>query len=472
MLSQGAAALGGGLNYLGVLGATRDPKAAKAVQESTEEALTYQPRTQYGREGVENLAKPFQKLNAFADQAGGKLADAGHPILGAAAKTAIEGAPMALPGAPKVLKPVARAGQAIARPLAEGIARAGEESAAVKAAAQAPRNAAISDAKDLGIRLPPSQAGGFAGRVAEGLSGPTRVAEEFSRANAPIVTARAAEDVGISPKEPIDQGIQRQVTQANQKYQVVRGFGRRELSDQYREDLKAVREQTSHEGTDFPEDVNEAVEKEIKKFDVPSADSNSMMTKIIKLRQRATRNIKTGDAEKAELGFAQKRIAKAMEDELERFGQETGQGKAVQEFREARRQLAKLHTLDESLSPSGVASAKYFHKALDRGEPLDGNMLKIARAYKSFEPALRDVKQARTLPFTVVDYLVGLGGFHNPALAAGVLARPLTRAVLGSKAYQAVAIKPRVPQPSLTSRAARQLAGPKRSPPLLEDLRE
>lgn len=41
--------LAGGLTYLGVLGATRDPAAATAVQQATEDGLTYTPKTPMGK---------------------------------------------------------------------------------------------------------------------------------------------------------------------------------------------------------------------------------------------------------------------------------------------------------------------------------------------------------------------------------------------------------------------------------------
>src|SRR6266567_1741543 len=60
-LATGAAAgLAGGLNYLGTLVATQDPQAAKAVQEQTQEKLTYQPKTKGGKAVTEGISKPFQ----------------------------------------------------------------------------------------------------------------------------------------------------------------------------------------------------------------------------------------------------------------------------------------------------------------------------------------------------------------------------------------------------------------------------
>jgi hypothetical protein len=57
LLSGAAGGLGGGLTYLGTLAASGDPRAAKDVQEKTENALTYQHRTEAGRNLVGGIGK-------------------------------------------------------------------------------------------------------------------------------------------------------------------------------------------------------------------------------------------------------------------------------------------------------------------------------------------------------------------------------------------------------------------------------
>ena len=464
VLTGGAGALGGGLNYLGTLAATRDPKAAKAVQEETQERLTYRPRTEYGREAVENLAKPLERLSERAEQAGGKVTDVtGSPLAGAITRTGIEALPLVAPGVPKAVKPLARGAGEVIKPLAERVAQAGETRAAVESAQQATRNTAIENAKSLGLRLMPTQAGGMAGKLVEGASGSARLADTLSRRNAPQINRAAAQDIGVGETEPLMESLPRKVQEANQKYATVRGLGKVSMDDTYRGDLAKVKETKAQEGIDFPEDLNEAVEKEIKKFAVPTADADSMMTKIIKLRQRATKNIKTGDAEKAELGYAQKKIATAMEDQLERRGEATGQGQVVQQFREGRVQLAKIHQIDEALDSSGNISAKQIARARDRGEYMSGNLTKIADAYGSFPKVLQDVEKLPGRgPFTVVDYFIGLGAAaHNPLLSVAVAARPFAREVLASRAYQRTGIGAKTTRPSVVTRTARKIAGPR-----------
>ncbi len=87
MASQVAGSLGGGLNYLGTLGATQDPEAAKSVQQATQQALSYQPRTGIGKavSGVVNQVAPYvgQKEGEWA---GNKVMDlTNSPALATAA---------------------------------------------------------------------------------------------------------------------------------------------------------------------------------------------------------------------------------------------------------------------------------------------------------------------------------------------------------------------------------------------------
>lgn len=98
-VTGGVGALGGGLTYLGTLAATGgNTEAAKSVQEDTQSALTYHPRTETGQRYAQNVGNVMSYLGPKeGEYVGDKLADAGHPLLGAAANTAIQALPMLLP---------------------------------------------------------------------------------------------------------------------------------------------------------------------------------------------------------------------------------------------------------------------------------------------------------------------------------------------------------------------------------------
>jgi hypothetical protein len=100
------ASLGGGLTYLATLAASRDPAAAKAVQEQTQEALTYHPSSEYGKKDVQAIGNITNALVERPTEAAGDLTRRGATALGASpevagaagatVKTGLQGIPYAL----------------------------------------------------------------------------------------------------------------------------------------------------------------------------------------------------------------------------------------------------------------------------------------------------------------------------------------------------------------------------------------
>ena len=100
------AALGGGLTYAGTLAATRDPEAAKAVQESTQQALTYHPSTEAGKADVGAVGNVMNTLVEKPTEYAGELARRGvqaaggspeaSGVAGAAVKTGLQALPFGL----------------------------------------------------------------------------------------------------------------------------------------------------------------------------------------------------------------------------------------------------------------------------------------------------------------------------------------------------------------------------------------
>lgn len=98
-VTGGVGQLGGGLTYLGTLAAGGGTDAAKAVQESTQNALTYQPRTEEGQRYAGNVGEAASYLGQKEGEwAGPKVAElTGSPALGAAANTLLQAAQYILP---------------------------------------------------------------------------------------------------------------------------------------------------------------------------------------------------------------------------------------------------------------------------------------------------------------------------------------------------------------------------------------
>lgn len=471
LLSGGVASLAGGLNYATSLAAGRGTEDAMRRKQMTENALTYEPRSQAGKEITANLERPFQKLAEKGEQAGSYVAEkTGSPALGAATRTAIEGAPAALPLVPKALRRGAEAVSPALRPIAEKIASVGEAKAAVRAAEEAPKQAKIAQARSIGLKIPPSEGGGAVGKALEGVSGKIQTEMAFSRDNAKIINRTAGKEIGLSERQPLTEAnVERMKQKAFKAYDAVRNAGKVTFDDQYRQQLNAVRERTRQAEEDFPEDTNELIDKEIKKFDRPEADAGSMLEKVKSLRDRASRNMKSPDAEKFELGLAQKKIATAIEEQIDRQMSKT-QPDLIKNFREARTQLAKIYNVEDALGPNGNISAAVLARQLKRGVPLSAGLKTIAQTYQEFPKVMRYTDNlGGHAPFSALDYLVGgVEAAARPEKAAAVVGalagRPIARGIIKSEAYQKRAIKPREVRPSAVARAARQIAGPKTKP--------
>jgi hypothetical protein len=474
---------------------TQDPKKGEAVKR----ALTVEPESAAGKAGQEYvgaLAKPIgelagkpaawlkahgypiaaQGLTAAEDVlGGGELATgakATRALVRTGAQAARTGAQAARSGA-RVAGETAVAGAQRARaalPAAvrEGagrIAAKGEERAAVRAAEEAPKQDKVAAARSLGIKIPPSEVTGApAGKVLEGAGGKIQTEQAFSRANAKVLNRKAGAEIGLSERQSLTPAnIERAKQKAFTVYDRVKKAGRITLDGTYREALGKVKERTAGAAEDFPEDTNELIDKEIAKFDRPSADASSMLEKIKSLRSRAGRNMQSPDAEKFELGIAQKKIATAMEEAIERAVPDKG---LIADFRAARQQLAKIYNVEEALGPSGNVNAAVLARQLKRGVPLSGNLKAIAELYGEFPRVLRSVDAlGGHAAFSALDYLVGgVEAAANPHAAlriVGALAgRPLARGIIGSRPYQRAAVKAREVTPSLPTRAARAIAGP------------
>lgn len=431
--------------------------------ESARRAITTEPATETGKAGARYLgalAEPVGRLFSTPVEA---LEKRGHPVAAQTLRAIEDVAPLKLP---KALRGAGGMARETVRPLAERVAQAGEARTVVRAAEEVPLQSKIAQARSIGLKLAPSEAGGPTGKVLEGMGGKIQTEMSLSRANSKVINRTAGREIGLSDTQPLTQAnIGRAKQKAFAVYDRVRKAGRIEADTTYRDELSRVRERTAQEALDFPDDTNEAIDKEIQKFNVSSADSASMLEKVKSLRERAGRNMQAPDADKFELGLAQKKIATAMENLIERHVS-TSSPPLISDFRAARQQLAKIYNVEDALSPNGNVSAAVLARQLKRGVPLSGNLKALAETYMEFPKVMRSVDaMGGHAAFSALDYLVGgVEAVAHPAgaakIAGALAARPLARGIIKSEAYQRAAIKPRDVKPSLVTRGARAIAGP------------
>jgi len=358
-------------------------------------------------------------------------------------------------------------------PVAEKIAAKGEAKTAAKVEASQEKNDLIRDVRKLGLRLTSQDVGAPIGKRVEALASRPQLEREISQNNAAKVKEAAAQDVGI--KEPLSKGVvNREIGTTIQSYRKPRGLGRVNLADdaKWQAALEDVRGIAGKEALDFPEDVVPQIDKEVEKFNKPSADADSIITKISKLRERASDNF-AGNADDKALARAQRKIADSMEQAIERHAESVGKSGVIKQFRADRTRLAKLYTIKDALTETGELDLGVLEKELDKGAPLTGNLRTLARAKASFDRSFQNPENIRGHPVGALDIGLGvLAGGGKGAAAGGIAgmgagalaaaARPATRAVLGSRPYQALAIKARTPKVGMVTREARKIADKKK----------
>lgn len=422
---QAGLALGSGA-LKGVNSAINDllPGDSSGLQQqiNTDPILNYHPSNPTGQSilgGIGSIASPITHIlssakNAIANTAGQRTAD-------------VTGDLATLLGAKGVL------------------GRVGEATAPVKAAV-AP--AEVTAATNAGFKLTPDQVGGSpVGSILQGLSGSAKLERSLSKQNAPIVNQLAADEIGVPKLTPAN--LKQAKAAPNSVYGQVEKLGDVPLGKEFQADLNGA----TVKGTL----KNSAVEELKSNYATrPSIDAADAVADIRQLRADAGKNIKAPYAPSQNaLGFAQRDIADALESQLERHVQTLSQAGTVpadliSQFRNARMQLAKIHSVQDAMK-GGNISAPALAKQANRKVPLSGNLKTIADAANNFDRSFQDVSKIRDSgPFGVLDLGYGAAaGLAHPLAAAAVFARPLARAALASKPYQRTLSTPLPQMPGL-----------------------
>lgn len=320
-----------------------------------------------------------------------------------------------------------------------------------------PDNTPLAQANALGYKVAPSDAvlkGGKAtfGKVAEGFSGSPKLQVDASVRNQPITNALAAKDIGVPAGTDLTPDVLDQAAQPHYAaYKAVKQLGTIPIDDTFRRTVDSIGRESEDA---FPMDTSPALDKLRQAYTQPdSFGANGAVLKIRQLRNDGNLNIASRDPERMQLGYAQRQVATAIEDQIDRYASSRPQGfdnpNLIQNFRNARQNIAKIETVRDAITPGTTdVSASYLAKQLNKGKPLSGNLAKIADTYNNFPNAMRNAGPLRNK--TQVNALEGMMGgagllygaaAHNPGLmmktAALITGRPLLRAGLLTDAYQA-----------------------------------
>lgn len=319
---------------------------------------------------------------------------------------------------------------------------------------------AVTKARQAGYSLPPSEAAAQGapapiGKAIEGLTGSAKLRTSAAMKAQDVTDSLAAQDIGVAPGTPLTDAVLDKAREPwNQVYKEVGALsddhGPIPTDTPYTTALSKIASDNSSSFGGNP-DIQSLVEK----YSQPSFTSSDAVDAIKSLRKNATSNYKASNAfqvknayELGDLADAQKSVADALEQRIDRFAKSAGSDDLVQRWQDARKQLAKINSVDSAIKEGTTnVSAPSLARSLNRGAPLSGNLRTVAQTANAFPRVLTEPsKLGNKVPINMLEGGIGgLGGLTaylagSPAIAAasaaGMVARPLARSALLSSGYQ------------------------------------
>lgn len=385
-----------------------------------------------------------------------------------------------LPGA---LKVAGAAGQKVGQVL-----RGPEQAADVAQAVQAARGA--------GYVIPPTQARPTLGnRLLEGFSGKITTAQNSSAKNQAVINSKAATAIGLPGDTKLTPEVLDGVrAEAGKAYKAVSELGTfdstgaglpssvnvtkkpanslmgRPASESVDagEVVRAWRQANADATAYFRQYGRDANPETLSKAKSAAAEAKTLdafMLKSVEAAQKAAPNklisqLASGAIDQQE--FLQRSLAIAR------------QGNLGSELKEARKLIAKTHSVEGALNPvTGSIDASKLAKQLEKGKPLTSELKEAAEFAARFPKASQTVEKMGSLPQTSpLDWVGGVGlsaATSNPLLLASIMSRPAARSLALSPAIQNRLVQPQGNGlASLVSPAARQF-GYRAAPVALSD---
>lgn len=324
-------------------------------------------------------------------------------------------------------------------------------------------NSAVENARTLGLALDPRQViegehvGTMGQRLGAVVGGKHAIPAEASLLNQPKIKAVVAEDLGLNAGETITPAtVAKLRTVANQPYQALQNLesttGQPLRINLARDSdyLASLRKVVADATKGVSGQVDPQITKLVREWRPATSgvEVRGAMQDVANLREEVSKLYKSDNASDIPLARAKRTIANAIEDSLDRQLTPRFPG-IVADWRAARMQLAKLHTVEDAMNGTEV-DARLLAKAEDSGAKLSPNMAKIAQAARDFPTVMQaGAGLGNKASLGLLDTaMIGTGGAlgallsHNPELAAlGAAAWPAAR--LAGKKY---AIRPPKPE--------------------------
>lgn len=292
---------------------------------------------------------------------------------------------------------VAGAGQKVANVSGEWLANK-LQNLSLAQTQKAPLQQTIQEGVDAGFVFPPSAINPtLLNNVRDSIGGKIATAQTASNRNALAADALARKAVGLAPDEPLTSQAMKQIRESAFKtgYEPIAQVGPMPTDGAFVKALDDIASKFTGPSQSFPGAIKSEVPELVNAFKVQGFDAGQALQATKVLREQASDAFRAGDSA---MGQARRKIADELENQIERNLTAAGaSGSSVlQNFREARKLMAKSHTVEDAIvEGSGSVNPAEFAKALKNGVPLEGDLLTIAKIANNFPKAMQPAKQVQ-----------------------------------------------------------------------------
>jgi hypothetical protein len=271
------------------------------------------------------------------------------------------------------------------------------------------RDATLREAQAAGYSVAPSQANaGVGSRLLEGLSGKYKTNQLASIRNQKITDSLARKSLGLSEDAPLTREVLQSVRQEafNNGYAPVRGAGVIKTDKAYEDAIAGIESTFTGASKSFPKAKANGVTDVTDMVKVGEFDSGDAVDMIRLLRDQADSAYASGNRE---LGKASKSAAQAIEDQIERALSGANPG-VLKNFREARKLIAKTHTVEGALKEGGGSiNASKLASRVQAGKPLTDELALIGKFSNNFKDVTKMPSSGGANPLTALDFFGGVG---------------------------------------------------------------
>lgn len=260
-----------------------------------------------------------------------------------------------------------------------------QAAAAADLARKQPLNDTLRAGLDAGYVVPPSSVNPtLSNNIKESISGKVATAQIASSKNQAVTDSLVRKSLGLADDAPLSVealGKYRADLHAA-GYEPLRQIGVVPADAQFASDLNNIVKQYTGKGT-IPAIQKTEVNDLVAAHRSSAFDSGDAVDAIRILREDAKDAYRKGDSA---LGGAQKALANAYEGALER-ALPTGSD-LLKNYQNARQNIAKSFTVEDALKEgTGAVDARKLAAALQKGDPLSGDLLTAARFANAFPKA-------------------------------------------------------------------------------------